>query len=638
MLYLGTKDSYGTEHLQILPGPDWEGLTITATFVTPAGSTQVLVPGDGLLTVPPEATAQALSHTSAGKIVFTGVTDGVQRITTDLAYAVFDHADNQGADSQPTPSVWEQFVGQVQQDAKDAAASRQAAETAAQQADATLQQVRQSQTDALEQLSQAEAAATQVIQQAETDSLDALRQAGAEADDALEAAGERQTQALQEAGAAQKADLEAAGQAQLDEIQAANARLPNPTEADAGKTLAITEDGSGYTLQPPAYTQEASDARYAPLDSALRVTGKGTGLASLSPTVSWKLQGLRLHGRSWQDGTPSVENPVPIQSVGRNGTVDVTVCGSNILNYSDLLTGMYDSKGNFSNNSNRLATRKINTFGKNLYLYFPNKTPSGKEIWATVLTYKRGVMLSRKGNNTSPYLIVAGDYDQIAVFFYSALNGTDFDIEALEKSMFANGLMLSYTVGSFEPYQSQQLPIPTPDGLPGIPVDSQGNLTDENGQQWVSDIVDLSKKAKIQNVFQEELELSYSTTYSRYEGTVSRAIKAGSLICLCDVGVYKSTPINNGECRVVPNNQQFILKSDVKVNRCTVLYVLATPIVTPLTDEELAAYRALTTYPGTTNILAPDCGIEATAVGDATQALAQLNDKIAALESAATGI
>lgn len=135
MLRLGTKDSYGTEYLRVLPGPEWQGLTITATFVTPAGATQALVSADGLLAVPPEATAQALSHNATGKIVFTGVGDGVQRITTDLAYTVFDHADNRGADSQPTPSVWEQFVVQVQQDATDAAASRQAAETAARQAE-----------------------------------------------------------------------------------------------------------------------------------------------------------------------------------------------------------------------------------------------------------------------------------------------------------------------------------------------------------------------------------------------------------------------------------------------------------------------------------------------------------------------
>lgn len=48
--------------------------------------------------------------------------------------------------------------------------------------------------------------------------------------------------------------------------------------------------------------------------------------------------------------------------------------------------------------------------------------------------------------------------------------------------------------------QSQTLTYPTPNGLPGIPVESGGNYTDENGQQWYCDIVDLSSGVYLQNV------------------------------------------------------------------------------------------------------------------------------------------
>ena len=48
LLRLGTRDSYGTEQLQILPGEDWQGLVITATFVTPDSATRMVVPGDGV--------------------------------------------------------------------------------------------------------------------------------------------------------------------------------------------------------------------------------------------------------------------------------------------------------------------------------------------------------------------------------------------------------------------------------------------------------------------------------------------------------------------------------------------------------------------------------------------------------------
>lgn len=134
MLHLGTKDSYGTEQLQITLGPEWTGLTITATFVTPAGSTRVLVPQDGLLTVPPEAMATALSHRSPGRIVFAGVDDGVQRVTANVLYLVTDHAPVEGEDSHPTPSEFAQFVAQVKDDAAAAAASEQAAAASARSA------------------------------------------------------------------------------------------------------------------------------------------------------------------------------------------------------------------------------------------------------------------------------------------------------------------------------------------------------------------------------------------------------------------------------------------------------------------------------------------------------------------------
>ena len=108
---LGTKDSYGVEQLRIVPGEGWDGLTITATFHPPEGeAVQVLVPADGLIDVPPEATRSGSElPLKYGKIVFAGVADGMQRISCNLPYTVLDHAPVEGAESSgPAPSWYEQ--------------------------------------------------------------------------------------------------------------------------------------------------------------------------------------------------------------------------------------------------------------------------------------------------------------------------------------------------------------------------------------------------------------------------------------------------------------------------------------------------------------------------------------------------
>ena len=127
-LYLGTAGSYGNEQLAVTLGKGWDGLTVTATF-QPAGVT-VLVPVDGALDVPWEATETALDA-AKGRIVFEGVTDGRVLISTDIPYAVGSHSDTEGSNSQPpTPSEWEQFVNEVKGDADRAEKAADKAESA----------------------------------------------------------------------------------------------------------------------------------------------------------------------------------------------------------------------------------------------------------------------------------------------------------------------------------------------------------------------------------------------------------------------------------------------------------------------------------------------------------------------------
>lgn len=88
---LGTFDSFGIEQLQVIKGNGWEDLNVIATFNSPdKKSVQVVVDAvTGMCNVPKEATANLYG---VGTIVFVGLANGVQRISTDVAYIVKKHS------------------------------------------------------------------------------------------------------------------------------------------------------------------------------------------------------------------------------------------------------------------------------------------------------------------------------------------------------------------------------------------------------------------------------------------------------------------------------------------------------------------------------------------------------------------
>ena len=107
---------------------------------------------------------------------------------------------------------------------------------------------------------------------------------------------------------------------------------------------------------------------------------------------------------------------------------------------------------------------------------------------------------------------------------------------------------------------SQSMIITTPNGLPGIPVDSGGNYTDAAGQQSACDVKD------------------YGTgKYTQMVGHIESY---------------------NGENITTP----YMSTTGQLSTGAEVYYVLDGPVVTDISAEELAAYRTLHTYDGTTTI------------------------------------
>ena len=120
---------------------------------------------------------------------------------------------------------------------------------------------------------------------------------------------------------------------------------------------------------------DAELGKYAPLESALTVYGIGSDHVSLSPTIAWKMQGMKLFGRTTQDGTPTPDAPVPLISAGEGGSVEVTV--SDGAEQSQALTvstpnGLHgipvDSGGNYTDSTGQQWICDEIDFARGVYI------------------------------------------------------------------------------------------------------------------------------------------------------------------------------------------------------------------------------------------------------------------------------
>ena len=167
---------------------------------------------------------------------------------------------------------------------------------------------------------------------------------------------------------------------------------------------------------------------------------------------------------------------------------------------------------------------------------------------------------------------------------------------------------------------SQTLTLQTPNALPGIPVSSGGNYTDENGQQWICDEVDLARGVRVQRITKIKVtsSLSWQTTgnaVDRYFAWFS-GIYTSNVLC-----THFSTALGSETIGGAIANQNNLVgfafaekgtttlddfKQFLDENDVFIWAALATPVETALSAAEIAAYKALTTYAPTTVISASD--------------------------------
>ena len=361
-----------------------------------------------------------------------------------------------------------------------------------------------------------------------------------------------------------------------------------------------------------------------------------------------KLNALTVYGHSTQDGTPSPDNPVPIASAG-----SVMTTGAQLFDFKNAdVVNMY------------IANSGIGEFPQNWSVVIPISPNTSYTISEKNNNTIRAALLSEYPYDgiQALYKVVISQYDNIVIPYGYEANYLMIQMygDFTDEPDFS-GIMLNSgsTALPWEPYtggvpgvnpyegeinvsisdngtQSQTLTISTPGGLPGIPVSSGGNYTDENGHQWICDEIDLARGKYVQRT--DEVVLSstnISLEYAKQDTNLfsiptvhlpspaSNISTLGGNFILSNIQppgendafnsnipgvVYTNGSnflriniLNSGVGESLDTFKDFLDDMEQEGNPAKILYIIATPIETDIPAEEIAAYKALHTYsPATT--------------------------------------
>lgn len=573
VLVLGTWDSYGTEQLLLRHGPEWEGLAIDATFHnTPSDEgVTVLADTDGLVTVPPEACMRASKYAT---ITFRGVQDGVQRISCNLPYMVLDHAQVPGANSTATPSENAQALAQMQ-DLRDGAVDAKRHAEAARDGAAN---------------STTAAAASEK----------------AAASSAVAAAGSAaQAEAQKTAAAKSASDAQGYMQTASDAATAANASAEN-AEASVASAASAAKKAADESVAANIAVIEKMQA-----DVASKQTAAAASEKTASDAAAGATDAKAAAVAAQQDAADSAAAAKTSEDAAAKSAADA------------------DNTANSINNSMmQIAANK--------------ETVSQLKEDTAALQKRQNVLVgSETGNPIDVDDAFAAPLCGLTVYGRSTQDGTPTPDAPVPIVSAGDGGTIAVTLSDGNG-KMQTLTLPTPTGLPGIPVATSGNYTDPQGQNWVCDEVDLERGVKVQRVNALDLSTCTITGITNLAATKRLAIRLPlngrdyktEALCNKLQFVVSFTKDTTHFYIDVSNAQVFIPIGAKKPEEgeYILFYALATPIETPLTPAEIAAYKALTAYAPDTVVQASDgAGVKLEYQRDVNIAIKKLEDAIASM-------
>ena len=316
--------------------------------------------------------------------------------------------------------------------------------------------------------------------------------------------------------------------------------------------------------------------------------------------------------------SPSPEYPQKIVSAGENGNIGVEIIGKNLFGGKVFADKIVELGGMLVGDNVKIDASKIS--GNLIYKFTDSSKRytiivegvNSSEIQAVNLSvhYSDGTT-GGFGEFVNGKKIAVTFKDVIGVYgsWYTG------EVTYTKFGIFEGEVKES----DYEPYKESKAIIPIQGGLLGIPVTTGGNYTDENGQQYICDEIDFTRGKYVQMVWKGVFDGSSDEEWSEHwrEGTYTTRIKWSDLVLprkiLCNQYIYGNgigqfdSLLDNGQLHLYFNYDNGTIGIDafktlIASNPLVVMTYLDTPIETDLTQEQLQAYKSLTTFKPTSII------------------------------------
>lgn len=361
----------------------------------------------------------------------------------------------------------------------------------------------------------------------------------------------------------------------------------------------------------------------------------GVGIV-LDDSANLPILGMTIYGKSTQEGTPTPNTPISIESVGDDGTVDIKIYGDNLIPipYADGTSKTMNGVTFTVNDDYSVTVDGTATEAAYFNLNFSErKLPSG------YYTISNGVGLGKEIPYVQMDVYVDGVYTSTIQTIAKSATSNEFrgDVSfkacriAVASGVTANNVRIypMLNIGQEAlPYSqpnAQSLSVAIADGLHGFPVSDGGNHTDENGQQWICDEVDFYRGVYIQRV-KRYSNLTFRDAGDSYvvdgarlftvniDNTDDRADSTNYLSMCNKMTRNKGALLNNITGYYASYAGLFCRIQDVSdigtfnalMAGAVFIVQLKDPIVTALSAEQIAAFKDLTAYNPNTTIINDD--------------------------------